>query len=1230
MPLASRAQPASDALSACLAGPPDFSQRPPEEARAWMLDFFAEDLRLGCSDLSDQERAGLIGWVATGAGPEPGWARFRAAPEILSRRWGHFLGDPEVQEPPTAEARRRTILTLGGLDPALTARALRLMQGLGLEVQMTPQSALLWTLKLARQAFHTAPEAAPARLSAQGLTRSAALAVFTALGGAEAEFRDLLIRGRMDVPAPGAPQPEAPGARLLAEAMDMAGFLEEFDRPEQADWLLRRDLNSIPWEIRAHLAGRPASLGALLDALLAFGPKNAMRQWVKKSAEDFLNSASPEVLTPLLIARLAAPEEATRRKAAARLIALKRPEADAALQAHQAQEKSVAVRRLIEAGLAGQAARAESAAVGAEDDAEGYTAIGGARIAIPPVRPLPSGPRPVFGAEDEAELVALIEARNADLRRRHEESLSRNPKSLWPLRLINPAWAADEVAELNGGPRPTRSDGEGWSASEFFSFMRRSEPGAVWLRARLRRLPPREGLLHVRRNPIWLHDDREDPGFAPMAAYLKRPDADLRALEALAIETGETIFVKDKGSRPVVPGDLLAYLLKGDPRPTDYPRDFVWPLVAANLEVIAAALGAPSELWPKLSRREALQALALLPATPRRFFGPLMEIAASPLREDREAARALLEAAPGVDERLLGMLKETRSELRLTAAGWLARRRRPETEAPLRAALKTEKAQAVRAALIDALRRMGADVSDLAGREALTREAEAGARRPLADPPGWLDPALISGLRWRDGSPLPETVARWWIHLTLRLKQPGGDGMVALWLDALDPRDAERLGLGILAGWLEEGARSQVNDYTFFQTVSRGNEGGAQKGLLALALKAPESFVGLRARAYLKTHAKFAANCMSLLEHLAGRDDFIALQLLLEVSEKQKQSRVRALAGELILRLAAARGWTPDQLADRAVSDAGLDAQGRLELSLGAGRRYVARLDEKLDLALFNAEGRKVKALPAAEGEEADEARKIFAAARKTLKASLALQADRLRDAMRAERIWETADWSAVFSGHPVMRKLAERLVWLGLDAEGAVLSGFRPTPEGDAVGLDDAPVDLARFAGVKLAHGALIGEEADALWAAHLKDYDVVSPFPQFGMKIFRAPEGSGEDAWVIRDLPPFGMDDLALRALATKLGYRHGAIGDGGGIARYQRRAPGSGLLVVLDINGGGVQSGGYVVDVVGMRFARDLGDLRLGSGVPLAEVPPALLSDAWREYHVFAGARKPGAKE
>jgi hypothetical protein len=1147
----------------------------------------------------------LIAYVLHGA-DETGIAAVARQTDSSFARRAIAYGD--ISKPAEVTARNLFLYRSAGEDLALTIRYVQVLYLAAMahigrsdwSDRLKQQSPAVQMLYLALQNSLVTDKTIPDEpLPPAGMTRATALRLAQALGATE----DDLLRTMILTSAPLLSPTEAwPLAKRLAAAMELERDYRERTETVFAHYAaLGYSGGDISQTIaKLGLKEHPVYI-AYLGSRLVEGDKDQ-----RKLARSALSSLPVEVREVLVAERLDHPDPKLREEFAIYLAGLGSPTADATLQARLGVEKASSVRRVIEAHFAGRAMQTNAAV---PDDDTGYTAIGGERIAIPPVRDFIPGTRPVFGATERAELLALIEADNARRQAQYEKWISEGVR--WTPSVpkpIEPEQADFLIARLNGekpDPRPPHS-------SDFWHLMRGA--GAKWYRRQLLRLPQEIGLREFCQSSMeYLHFHRDDT--APLQAYMQAPNMDLRRIDQLLLET-----------KPNWPkGKTLASLIGAndrysrEDRSREFARDGVWPMVAANLHVIEDAFSTAPQVFRSQSRRNSIIWLGLLPATPQRFLAPLLEIATSPKRESRAEARALLAEAPGIDDHLIGLLQDGKADTRRVAAEWLGDRRAAGAEAALRARLKTEKTEAVRAAMITALDRIGADISAYAGPAALLAEAQAGMKGAGAALPAWLGADRLAGLRWRDGSTVPEVVLHWWVRLAIKLKQPGGNGMFALYLDQLHPDDAVALGRLVFDAWVAESLVTIVE-----QTPWRGarevlsNSSAETKGLLALARAVPSSHAAAKTRWYLKAHGQQTSQTSALLELLAAKADPPSLQVVLAAASRLKQKGVQKLAGDLVARIAEDNDWTLDQLADRSVPTLGLDETGRLDLPCGVDRRaYAARLDEALDLVLFNPEGRMVKALPTGDDEATVDAKAAFADAKKTLAQVVTIQRERLFDAMCSGRVWPSEEWLGDIHGHPVLRKASQQLVWLGVDAEGAVQGAFRPTPEGDFIGADDAPVDPAAFAGIRLAHAMLVEPATDAAWLAHLADHEVSPLFTQFGRA---APGPVAEDAEGIADRNGWITDTFTLRGLCKKLGYDRGAAEDGGHFGHYLRRFPVAGLIATINFSGNCLPEENMTAVIYDLRFARDR-DGKPAGEVPPAKVPPVLLAECWHDYHAAA---------
>jgi hypothetical protein len=114
--------------------------------------------------------------------------------------------------------------------------------------------------------------------------------------------------------------------------------------------------------------------------------------------------------------------------------------------------------------------------------------------------------------------------------------------------------------------------------------------------------------------------------------------------------------------------------------------------LAENLDVFDEAFGLAAPGDVKMDRAIAVQALTLLPATPARYFAPLLEIATGETKNGRAEARAMLRDAPEVEARLVALLDDTRQAIRAGAADWLSIRRDGSALAALHKRLRLRKA----------------------------------------------------------------------------------------------------------------------------------------------------------------------------------------------------------------------------------------------------------------------------------------------------------------------------------------------------------------------------------------------------------------------------------------------------------------------------------------------------------------------------------------------------------
>ncbi len=555
----------------------------------------------------------------------------------------------------------------------------------------------------------------------------------------------------------------------------------------------------------------------------------------------------------------------------------------------------------------------------------------------------------------------------------------------------------------------------------------------------------------------------------------------------------------------------------------------------------------------------------------------------------------------------------------------------------------------------------------------------------------WADGAGEQGSAGEQGGVVPRDVVRWWAVLATKLKDPSGEGLIARYIGLLDAASRAALGSFVLRAWVAqdtrgpsvESSRAHADQFAqtrwtnmqaaikqypeyyagqagqtvedFWKSIYRQHQatylGSAtqEKGLLALTVGMPGAELATTAQHYFAAHKGRRAQAEYLVRALAANGDRAAVQQLLAVSRRFKQRSVQETASALAQDIADRNGWDGDQLADRTVQTAGFDDDGILRLDLGspstthadgdgadgggAGDRVVTgRITDAFTLELRNPAGKVVKALPAKRASDDDEvyaeAKRQLKESRAELKAVVTLQTQRFAEAMVTGRTWSVADWREFVLGHPLMSRLAARLVWAAEvpGVPGAVI--FRPGDGGALIGVDDEDVTLPDYARVSLVHAATLGDDAESgapAWRGHLADYEITPLFDQGlgaeepGAQAGAVPEVA-DAATAIETRKGWLSDSFTIRGRATKLGYGRSQAEDAGWFSAYCKEYPTLGLTVEMEFTGAFLPEENITAAMRELVFRRT-GTWGERGRLAIKDVPRVLLAVSYRDYLTVA---------
>ncbi|GGQ31316.1 hypothetical protein BKA00_001812 [Actinomadura coerulea] len=346
---------------------------------------------------------------------------------------------------------------------------------------------------------------------------------------------------------------------------------------------------------------------------------------------------------------------------------------------------------------------------------------------------------------------------------------------------------------------------------------------------------------------------------------------------------------------------------------------------------------------------------------------------------------------------------------------------------------------------------------------------------------GWADPALLPQvLTARRDRALPAAATRDLLR-TLALEAPdGGRPDLAEVERACDPESLAAFSWAVFERW-EVVGHPPRDGWALTQLGLLGGDEAARR-LTPL----------IRAWPGQSRHKNAAAGLDVLAE--IGTD--VALLHLHGISQRLRFKTLKERARQKIDQIADELGLTDDELADRLAPDLGLDAAGTLVLDYGP-RRFTVGFDEQLRPYVLDGTGRPRKTLPRPGAKDdpdlAPAAHKRFAALRKDARAVAAGQVRRLEAAMIQRRSWTFSDFQRLLAGHPLLRHIVRRLVWLTGDG-----TAFRVAEDGTLADSADDALVLDGTARVRVAHRLDLDARGLAAWAQVFADYEIAQPFPQ------------------------------------------------------------------------------------------------------------------------------------
>ncbi|WP_181415232.1 DUF4132 domain-containing protein [Gilliamella apicola] len=666
--------------------------------------------------------------------------------------------------------------------------------------------------------------------------------------------------------------------------------------------------------------------------------------------------------------------------------------------------------------------------------------------------------------------------------------------------------------------------------------------------------------------------------------------------------------------------------------------------------------------WYSVDVTSAIKTLQFFPIIPAKYVTYLCELALEGSKSICYVAQDALKLIPNIHNQIEPSLSSAKQNVRIAAANWLADLGQTSSIEALHVALKKEKREAVQAAILIALQKIGEDISQYLTSKKLLADAQKGLKGKKPAELDWFNFDLMPSLAWQNGDEVNSQIIEWWVWLAVKLKDPS-NSLLTIYSRLLSQSSQQKLGEFILQSFIKQDTRTatieeaevkanllapqrfqeykgyykrypeyyanyanityeQVFEEIKNETLSTYYGSAIKvKGILALSSNVDGRVAVALLASYMKDHYRRRAQIEALLEALGNSDDPLIIQLLLSLARRYRTTSIQEKARLLVENIAQRNSWTTDQLADRTISTAGLDDDGQLILDYGE-RTFIASLDDKFKWQLKNADGVKIKALPEArKTEDADlvkEAKNQFKNSKKELSQLLDMQVSRFYEAMCTQRQWSIEDWQKYLQSHPIVGRLIQRLVWLELDNDGQIVNSFRPTEDGSLINNQDNEIVLGSNHFITLAHCALMSNTDIAQWQSHIKDYKINQLVEQFTHKL---PDISKMKNGVIDDHLGWMTDSFTIRGILTKLGYKRDVIEDAGWFEGYHKYFASIGIYINIEFSGSFVPEENIPAVLYTVYFTEN--SRYTDKAIALDKLPQVLLAEGYADYIAVANA-------
>ncbi len=236
---------------------------------------------------------------------------------------------------------------------------------------------------------------------------------------------------------------------------------------------------------------------------------------------------------------------------------------------------------------------------------------------------------------------------------------------------------------------------------------------------------------------------------------------------------------------------------------------------------------------------------------------------------------------------------------------------------------------------------------------------------------------------------------------------------------------------------------------------------------------------------------------------LLNMSDDEALAQLSRLNQRVKMPSAKKQIQKALLSAAEKRGISISEMEERVVPDFGLDTTGIIECEIGG---ILAQIDAssglKPELRWERPDGKALKSPPASIKDDFADDIKSMRKTAKELQTAILAQRQRIESLYLQQRRWQAPDWQKFYLNHPLVSRLARRLIWQFSSAANQVTGIWF---DGHIIDIKGQKLDwIDDDTTVELWHP--VGKAIDDVraWRDWLMDRQISQPFKQAHREVY------------------------------------------------------------------------------------------------------------------------------